>query len=58
MLIPGMPIRQPDERVRKILMYDAVIHVYDAAGNEIEDARVRWRFERALSEPNKKPPRW
>jgi len=35
-LIPGIPIRQPDERMRKILIYDAVIRVYDAAGNVIE----------------------
>ena len=35
-LIPGMPIRQPDERMRKILMYDAVIRIYDDAGDRIE----------------------
>ena len=37
--------------------HDAVIRVYDDAGNVTENARIQRRFQRVVSEQNKKPPR-
>ena len=37
--------------------HDAVIRVYDAAGQRDRDAQARGRFQKAVSAGNNKPPR-
>src|SRR5215831_18396240 len=56
MLILGMPIRQPDERMRKILMYDAVIRVYEELRSAVSVGRYGTPASRVLAKLE--TPKW